>query len=197
MADENLLARRGKALEEEYFHRKEKELIEKLRRRRAAEAQLKELSEATGIPDEEVLQTLQELGYTPGTVALLHLVPLIQVGWADGKLDRREREMILEAARLRGVTEGNAAYDQLNDWLDNRPSDEFFEQTLSIVGHLVGASTEDGHAGGNTNVLDDAMRVAAASGGLLGLGNKISAEEQSALQRIAEALGKDGGGTRP
>jgi tellurite resistance protein len=180
------MARRGKALEDEYFHRKEKELIEKLRQKKAREEQLKELSEATGIPNEEVLGTLQELGYTRETLSLLHLVPLIAVGWADGKISDQEREMILEAANMRGVEEGSAAYQQLSDWLQNRPSEEFFDQTLRVIGHLVPGDQE------SSDVLTQAMQVASASGGILGFGNKVSAEEQALLERIAAALKKDG-----
>ena len=191
MGDDNAMARRGKALEDEYFHRKEKELIEKLRKRSAAEAQMKELSEATGNPNEEILKTLQELGYTRGTVALLHLVPLLNVAWADGNVSRQEREMMLEAARLHGVAEGSAAYKQLIDWLDNRPSKEFFEHTLRIVGDLLENTPRADGRFGSHGVLDDCARVAAASGGILGFGSKISAEEQALLQRIAAATGKE------
>lgn len=185
MGDDNAMARRGKAMEDEYFHRKEKELIEKLRQKSAREAQLKELSEATGIPNEEILQTLQELGYTRETLALLHLVPLIYVGWADGKISKQEREMILEAANLRGVEEASPAYKQLEDWLQNRPGEEFFDQTLRVIRHLVPGDQESG------DVLSQSIQVASASGGILGFGSKISAEEQALLQRIAAALGKD------
>lgn len=186
MGDDNAMGSRGKALEDEYFHRKEKELIEKLRKRRAAEAQLKELSEAIGIPNEEVLNTLQELGYTRETVALLHLVPLINVAWADGKVSRPERELILEAANMRGVEAASPAYQQLEDWLKNRPGEEFFEQTLRVIRHLAPGDEAAG------DVLSQAMQVASASGGILGFGGKISAQEQELLSRIASALGKDG-----
>jgi uncharacterized tellurite resistance protein B-like protein len=191
MADDNAMAKRGKALEEEYFHRKEKELMEKLRQRRAAEAQMNELSEATGNPNEEILKTLQELGYTRDTVALLHLVPLLNVAWADGNVSRQEREMILEAARLHGVAEDSAGSRQLIDWLDNRPSEEFFAHTLRIVGDLLETTPRADGKVGSHGVLDDCRRVAAASGGILGFGSKISDEEQALLQRIAAALGKD------
>jgi hypothetical protein len=187
---ENPLSDRGKGLEEEYFHRKEKELIEKLRQRSAAASQLKELSEATGIPDQEILQTLQELGYTRATVTLLHLVPLIQVGWVDGKMDRAEREMILEAARLRGVAEGSAGYKQLIEWLDKRPSEEFFDKTLSIIRRLLETMPDTDRRRGE-GVLADSVRVASVSGGILGFGNKISDEEKTLLQRIARTLGAD------
>jgi hypothetical protein len=177
---------RGRNLEEEYFHRKEKELIEKLRQRNERAAQIEALSEASGIPDQDILATLHELGYTPGTIALLHLVPLIQVGWADGNISSKERDLIVEAARLRGVTEGSPAYDQLNDWLTNRPKAEFLDQILSIIRRLLEAEP----SGAGQGLLEDSVRVARASGGILGLG-KVSDEEQALLERIARGLGKD------
>jgi hypothetical protein len=190
MGDENQLGKRGKALEDEYFHRKEKELIEKLRQRNAAEAQRQELSEATGIPDEDILKTLQEMGYTRETVSLLHLVPLIQVAWADGKVTAPEREMILEAASLHGVAGGSPAYLKLTDWLDHRPSDEFFEQALRVVGSILKSHPVTGGLGGS-DVLAHSIRVAEASGGILGFGNRVSDEERAMLQRIASAVGEE------
>jgi hypothetical protein len=179
---------RGRNLEEEYFHRKEKELIEKLRQRSERAAQVEALSEATGIPDQNILDTLHELGYTPGTIALLHLVPLIEVGWADGHISSKERELIIEAARLRGVTEGSPAYDQLNGWLTNRPKAEHLDQILSIIRRLLEAE----QTGPGQGVLEDSIRVAKASGGILGLA-KVSDEEQALLERIARGLGKGDG----
>jgi hypothetical protein len=190
MGDDNQLGKRGKALEDEYFHRKEKELIEKLRQRNAAEAQRQELSEATGIPDEDILKTLQEMGYTRETVSLLHLVPLIQVAWADGKVTGAEREMILEAASLHGVAGGSPAYLKLTDWLDHRPSEEFFEQALRVVGSILKSHPVTGGLGGS-DVLAHSIRVAEASGGILGFGNKVSDEERAMLQRIASAVGEE------
>lgn len=193
MGDDNAMAKRGKALEEEYFHRKEKELREKLRQRKTAEAQLQELAEATGNPNEEILKTLQELGYTRDTVALFHYVPLIHVAWADGKVSSQERALILEAARLHGVTEGSAADKQLIDWIDNRPSEEFFERTLRIVGNLLETAPRGDGRVDSQGLLDECRRLAAASGGILGFGSKISSEEQALLERIAAALGKSAG----
>jgi hypothetical protein len=190
MSDDNAMAKRGKALEEDYFRRKEIELKEKLRQRRAAEAQLNELAEATGNPNEEILKTLQELGYTRETVGLFHYVPLLHVAWADGKVSRQERELILEAARAHGIAEGSAADKQLSDWIENRPSEEFFEQTLRIMGALLETTPRADGTVGSQGVLDEAKRLAEASGGILGFGSKISAEEQALLDRIAAALGK-------
>ena len=186
MADD-ALRQRGKGLEEEFFHRKEKELIEKLRKQREGEAQKQALAEATGNPNEEILKTLRELGYTRDTVSLLHLVPLLNVAWADNKVSNQEREMILEAARLRGVASDNPAYQQLTDWLENRPSQEFFDQTLRIIGDLLESTPHGDGKIERQALLDLSSRVAAASGGILGLG-KVSDEEQAVLDRLAAAL---------
>ena len=151
---------------------------------------MKELADASGIPNEDILKTLQDLGYTRDTVSLLHLVPLISVAWADNKVSGPEQEMILEAARLHGVAEDGAAYQQLNNWLTHRPSDEFLEQTLRVIADLAGTDRPDEKKIDREKLLELSTRVAAASGGILGLGSKISAEEQALLDRLATQLGK-------
>ncbi len=189
MANDGMV-KRGRALEDEYFHRKEKELIEKLRQQREAAAQMKDLAEAADIPNEDILKTLFELGYTRETVSLLHLLPLISVAWADNKVTGPEREMILEVARAGGVTEGSAASDQLNDWLTNRPSEAFVDQTLRVLADLTQTDAADTTKLNHDRLLELCTRVATASGGILGMGNKISADERALLDRIAAQLGK-------
>lgn len=188
MADDRT-AQRGKNLEEDYFHRKEKELIENLRKRREEETKQQELAAGTGTANAEILQTLHELGYTRDTVLLLHLVPLISIAWADDKVSGPERELIIEAAKLRDIAEDSAAYKQLNDWLTNRPSDAFLDQTLRVIANLAETNTPEENEMRRQNLLDLAKRVAAASGGILGLG-KISDEEQAQIDRISDRLRK-------
>jgi len=149
----------------------------------------KEIAEGSGISNEEVLKTLQELGYTRDTVLLLHLVPLISVAWADEKVSGPERELILEAAKLRNIAEDGAAFKQLSDWLTNRPSDEFLEQTLRVIRSLADTNAPGETETRRQNLLELCTRVAEASGGILGLG-KISDEEQAMIDRIAKQLEK-------
>jgi hypothetical protein len=113
MSNKDAFGERRRGLEEEYFQKKEKELLEKLRRRMQAEAERGQIAEALGVQDTEILGDLQALGYTRETVALLHLVPLIQVAWADGDVTLRERDLILELAGSRGIAEDSIAYQQL------------------------------------------------------------------------------------
>ena len=188
MSEQNPLADRRKGLEEEYFHRKESDLLEKLRRRAKTEENRKAIADASSIADEDILTTLQELGYTRGTVRLLHLIPLVQVGWMSGRVTANEREMILRAADLHGIAPETEAYKQLNDWFDHRPSDRFFEQTLAVIRQFLGTLSPEEHARRVGSLLTFCLSVAEASGGILGIGGKVSAAEQEILERIASDL---------
>ena len=143
VTDRDAFADRGRSLEEEYFHRKEREVIDKMRVRAAAEDQRRRLGEKAGVADEDVLRDLQELGYTPETVMLLHLVPLIQTAWAEGGVSDKERALIVKAARSRGITEGTPCDQQLNMWLAQRPSDEMFEKSLRVIRTILQAQPAD------------------------------------------------------
>jgi hypothetical protein len=186
MADDTL-ARRGRALEEEYFRRHEQALIEKLRARAAEDAARQRLAETSGVADQDILADLQALGYTPDTVMLLHLVPLVQVAWAEGGVSDDERRLIVEAARSHGVTPGSAADRQLAEWLETRPSDEFFERTLRAVGAILEGRPAEERQSGQRDLLAYSSAIASASGGILGFG-RISEKEREILARITRTL---------
>lgn len=191
MTDRDAFAERGRSLEEEYFHRKERELIEKMRVRAAAEEQRRRLGQETGVGDDEVLRDLQELGYTPETVMLLHLVPLIQTAWAEGGVTQKERDLIVKAARSRGITAGSPADQQLDLWLAKRPSDELFEKTLRAIRTILQAQPDDARAASEKDLLALASAIATASGGIVGF-HTVSDEERQILAHISEELKKSG-----
>ena len=113
MTEKDSFAERGRALEDEYFQKRDRELIEKMRKATAAEESRAGLSAKTGLTDPALVQQLQELGFTPDTVVLLPLVPLVQVAWAEGGVTESERALVLKLARSRGIAEGSAADRQL------------------------------------------------------------------------------------
>src|SRR2546422_6799910 len=84
VAEKEFLGDRRRIQEEEYFQKQEQELIAKLQQRSREEAARRGMAERTGVVDHEILQELEKLGYTPETVMLFHLVPLLQVAWAEG-----------------------------------------------------------------------------------------------------------------
>jgi tellurite resistance protein len=174
--------------EDEYFRRKERELLERLRAQAEAEAHRKGMADAVGIENEQILSVLRDLGFDRETVMLLFLIPLLQVAWSDGTLSPEERALVLEAARTHGVKEGHPAYAKLLGWVAVRPSKETFERALRVIGELMTFQTTEQRAATAEKLVDATTRVAAASGGFLGLGSKISADEKAVLKRVAAAI---------
>ena len=144
-----------------------------------------------GVADEEVLSDLQALGYTPETVMMLYLVPVIQIAWAEGGVSQKERDLIVKAARSRGITEGTPCDQQLNLWLSTRPSDEMFEKSLRAIRTLLQAQPADARDASEKDLLSLATAIASASGGIVGFG-AVSAEERQMLSHISDELKKSG-----
>lgn len=187
MTDKEVFGDRRRALEDEYFHRQERELMEKLRQRGLEDATRRGMSERTGVADEEILRDLQALGYTPETVMLLHLVPLLQMAWAEGSVSDSERDLILEAARARGVDKDSAADRQLAAWLTDRPSEELFERTLRAIAAILQLRPLEERDASEKDLVTRLTAIASASGGILGFG-KVSPQEQEMLGRITQAM---------
>jgi beta-phosphoglucomutase-like phosphatase (HAD superfamily) len=187
MAERDGRSERGRAHEEDYFRKKDRELIEKMREAASAQQARSALGAATGLSDPALLQDLQELGFTPDTVVLLPLVPIVQMAWAEGGVTGEERKMIVELARARGVAAGSTADRQLTGWLDRRPAPDVFTRATRLIGAMLANPSE-----ARTDLTADELikyceNIAAASGGIFGIG-RVSAEERSMLARIAEEL---------
>jgi hypothetical protein len=186
MSDRDSLRERGKAFEDDYFRKKDQELIEKLRLAAAATETREALSSRTGLSDPALLAELQELGFAPDTVSLLPLAPIVEMAWAEGGVSDAERESIVKIARSRGIVSGTAADQQLTAWLANRPSNETFTGARRLIRAML--DTGSGASGVSADdLVKQAEEIAAASGGILGIG-RISAEERALLARLAEDL---------
>lgn len=178
----------ARRLEDKYFHKREQELIRKLKERAAKEASRKELSEALNVSDEEIVHTLEELGYNRETVKVLHLFPLVAVAWADGSVSQKEREKILAAAEAHGIGEGTAAYGKLKEWLDSRPDEITVSRTLRIIRDLMRFGSGAKHRQSAEDIMALCEQVADASGGILGMVGRVSREERAVLKQVAEEL---------
>ncbi len=177
-----------KSQEEEYFRKMELELIEKMGRQAELEAEHRHLAEAVGVTDDEILKGLKELGYTYQTVRLLHLVPLVQIAWIDGHVANREREQILQASHQLGVSEGSVAHHQLMTWLGHRPSEEFFQRTLSLIGRLLETLPPNERKVRTRELMFRCTKIASASGSIWGVGSKICQAERKLLYEIGVIL---------
>jgi hypothetical protein len=172
----------------DYFHKRDRELIVTARRQAVLEAQLRDLSGVTGLTDRQLLRDLQRVGYSAATASLLDLVPVVQVAWSDGGIDAQEREQIFAWARADGIGDDDPGAERLAQWLETRPSDEFFEATLRAVRALLENLPPAERVPIERKLVRRCRSVAAVSGGFLGLGPRISNVEESAIGRIISAL---------
>jgi hypothetical protein len=175
--------------EEEYFRRKDRELIERMRKEAETATARRELETATGIHDPDSLADLAALGFTPGTIALLPLIPLLQVAWAEGGVSAAERGMIVALARSRDIADGSEADLQLQQWLDRRPSEDTFGKSSRLIGAMLDRPEGTGMHMSGDDLIKYCEQIAQASGGIFGIGS-VSAEEKHALQQIAAQLKK-------
>ena len=175
-----------RAQEEEYFRRKDRELIQNLRRADAAARKRRALEQETGIHDPEMLGELARLGFTPETIPLLLLVPILQVAWAKAGVSTPERRLIVNFARSRGIGPGSPADRKLKEWLDTKPSEDTFHKAMRLICAMIDAPEHrvnvDAH-----ELIEYCEKIAHASGGIFGIG-AVSHEEREALKEIAEGL---------
>jgi len=190
MAEKDKFAQREHWLEEEYFGRKNQELIEKLRERRAREADRQKMAEMMGVDDQDVLEALQDLGYTSDTIPLLHIVPLVEVAWAEGGVADRERAMIFKIAEARGVQPDSVAHEMLAHWLENKPSERFFENSLRAIRVIFDFLPEEQRLAGRRDLIAYCSQIASAvASGIFGRGG-ITDDERALIARIAAEIGQ-------
>ena len=174
--------------EDDFFYKRDQELILTARRQAESEAQLRDLSAVTGISDRQILRDLQRFDYNTQTAIPLELMPLIQVAWSDGSVNQQERERIFRIARLGGIEDGDPRWHRLAQYLETRPPDEFFRLVLrALRAFLEGLPNED-RGRRERSLIMQCTSVASVSGGFLGLGSKISDAEQSAISEIVTVL---------
>jgi hypothetical protein len=182
------LTERSRKSEEDYFRRKEQELIDKLRKKTDAETHRKGLAEAVGLENEQIVDVLGEMGFDRATVVVLFLLPLLEVAWSDGSISDRERTLILEAAHAHGVREGTPAHAKLNEWLAAKPPEQLVGRALQVIRDIMAFQSTDARQATAGKLVDACERIAAASGGFLGLGSKISPEEAAVMKRVASEI---------
>jgi len=187
MSEGNFLDDRRRALEDEHFMRKDRELIEKMRAAAAAERARTEISEKTGLKDPELVRELQALGFTPDTLSVLPLVPIVQMAWAEGGITAAERTLLVALARERGIADGSPADQLLASWMSHKPADAVFEQAARLIRAILDTGAASPAAMSADEVIKYAENIAAASGGILGIG-RVSSDERATLEKIAAQL---------
>ncbi len=182
------LHERGRSLEEEFFRRDDERLLKKLREKQATESAREAMAKATGASNPAVLDKLIKLEIRPETATALLLVPLVEVAWADGTLDDKEREAILALSREKGFAPGSAELALLESWLKKRPEPKLLAAWTLMIQGLCQQLDAAECAKLKSALLDRARGVAKASGGVLGLGSKVSSKEAAMLTNLEAAF---------
>ncbi len=146
------------------------------------------LAEASGLTDIELVDRLVGLGIRASTLAALTLVPLIEVAWADDRMEDKERDAILAGAAATGLEEESPSYKLLEIWTLERPAPAVVSAWVEFVRQVQHDLEPAERQRFQERLLAPAKAVAEAAGGFLGLTSPISAEERAVLDGMERAL---------
>jgi hypothetical protein len=175
-------------LEAEYFRSRDSVLVDKLKAVFHSKIGVSELAAATGITDQTMLERMVALNVKGEMLVVFKLYPLVEVAWADGKLDRDEKEAVIEAAVRSGIPRTAEALKRLEDWLAEGPRDDMRKVWKMYAHQLRHTLTADELATFREDLGKYATRVAEASGGILGIVWQISPKEQEILDALKNLL---------
>lgn len=188
--DREFLGDRKKALEDSFFAKENQKLLDRMRAEQHKKEAKAGLAEVAGISDADVLEKLVSLGIEPDTWAALSLVPLVEVAWADGSLDPKERRAVLSAAEANGVVAGSPGAALLETWLRARPGPELISAWGEYMVVLCAGLDEAERQKLRREILGRARSVAEAAGGILGLLNRISSQEEAVLAELEKPFAR-------
>jgi hypothetical protein len=112
----------------------------------------------------------------------------VEVAWADGDIDEKERRAVLEGAGGFGFVKGNVDYALLERWLGHRPGPALLKTWVHFMQGLCGQLTDAERLALKDDLLSRARRVAEAAGSFLGLTDPVSPQEKKMLAQLAVAF---------
>ena len=180
-----ILGDRRKALEEAFFAKQDAKVIAKLRAERERILAIAALRDASKIEDDDLLGRLVDLGLDARSWTALALVPLIEVAWADGAIEPKERDAVLSAAHEHGVQTGSPGYALLESFLATRPEPAVFAAWGGYVTALAANFSAEEREAMRARLVERARKIAKSAGGMLGIASISDAEK-----RVIAALEK-------
>jgi hypothetical protein len=181
-------ARQAKDLEDLFFLKQDEKLIEGLHKMEKMKETKKVLAEVSGISNDEILQKLVDLNVRPEVLASLALIPLIEVAWADGKVDPQEEKAVLAAAAESFISKDSPDFDLLKGWMKHKPDPRLLDAWIVYIKGLCEKFSAHQKSALKKDLLGHAKDVAMATGGFLGFGSKISKAEQEILDKLDSAF---------
>ena len=121
---QDIFGKREKYFEEEFFRKKDFELLEKLKAVFQKKMDKEDLRKASGVTDEQLLDRMVEIQLKGEMMAAFQLYPLVEIAWADGDLSESEARSVLAAGEEHGIRPGTRAYEMLEQRLHKGPDPE-------------------------------------------------------------------------
>ena len=142
--------------------------------------------------DAELLSGLATLGIDRTSYRVILLLPLVQVAWADGRIQSQERELILRVAEEHGLLSGPSG-DVLRGWLAQAPTQEQIEtgrRLLVALTHRPRGMGSELDSSALEDVKQLSLEVAQAAGGLFDSLFTVEEAERAALDEISIEFGQ-------
>ena len=116
-----LTEKRRQTLEDMFFHEQDRRIIERRAKLQQLEQTKANLATVSGIDDDALLEKLIALEIGPETLTTLIGIPLIEVAWADGQMDEKERKTLFEYAEKAGLRQKGLDPKIMSAWLKTKP----------------------------------------------------------------------------
>jgi hypothetical protein len=179
--------RAARLLEEAFFLEQDRVLVDRLQAMRKLAETKEALSSVSGITNDAILTKLVQLNVKPETLAALAVVPLVEVAWADGKIEAAEREAVLKHANGLGILPGSVEHALLERWLTHRPEPNLMTAWQTCLQGLCESLNPEERVLLRQELLHATRSTAEAAGGFLGLG-RISDSEKRVLDSLAASF---------
>ena len=184
MTDKDRLAERGRALEDDYFRKRDQELVEKMRRAPPPSRGAPNWGSGWGSRTRRCSGSSRRWASRRRPWSCCRSCPRCR--WRGPRAASAPPSGSCScSSRAAGVEAGSAADRTLAQWLAARPGEEVFAHATRLIRAMLAAPgaldlTAD-------ELVGHSEAIAAASGGLLGR-NRVSAEERRLLTALADEL---------
>jgi hypothetical protein len=176
-----------RSLEDMFFYEQDRRIIEQRKKLQQLKETKENLAKVSGIQDDDLLEKLVALDIRPETIATLIGIPLIEVAWADGKMDEKERRKLFEYAEKSGLRKKGLDPKIMSIWLKKRPDPALLDAWIKYMQTLCKQLSDAERNSFRDELIKDAQSIAKAAGGILGY-NAISAEEKAMLEKLESAF---------
>ena len=185
----DIFEKREMYLEQEYFRKKEFELLEKLKGVFQKKIDKESLRKASGVTNEELLDRMVDIQVKGEMMAAFQLYPLVEIAWADGDLSESESRSVLAAGEEHGIKPGTKAHEMLQQRLHRGPDPEVRKIWFLYADELKKALSPAELDTFRSDLLERARAVVAATGHLERLLIDVGGERRI-LAAIERALSR-------